>query len=207
MIGYIIGLVLGILVFLFQNFKPTSFGFRILFLLLTIAFLWGISYAHLGYWQILVMPIGETVLCLISAICFPYGGTSAQNGYEVINGRNYYAELRYDEKIGKISAPGFKQTYDRIISGILFKIVDSQEDLVRFGNLLYSKNFYPISIHTKNDVMDHINMVINETSRLSKNGDAIQKKARSCIELLFNAYVSVMSLHEEATDRINELRR
>ena len=59
MIGYIIGLVLGILVFLFQNFKPTSYGFRVLFLLLTIAFLWGVSYAHLGYWLILVMPIGQ----------------------------------------------------------------------------------------------------------------------------------------------------
>ncbi|MBQ3324242.1 MAG: hypothetical protein IJG81_05305 [Muribaculaceae bacterium] len=58
MAGYIIGLVIGLLIFLLQNFKPTSNSFRVLSLILTIAFIWGISYANLSYWNIAVIPFG-----------------------------------------------------------------------------------------------------------------------------------------------------
>ena len=85
MVGYIIGIILGVIIFLLQNFKPTSIGFRIAFFILTIAFIWGISYAQLGYWNILVIPLGIMVLCFIAALCFPYGGNSAKNEYMYIN--------------------------------------------------------------------------------------------------------------------------
>lgn len=199
MTGYIIGLVLGIIVFLMQNFKPTSVSFRILFLLLTIAFLWGISYAHAGYWNIFIIPLGVLVLCFIAALCFPYGLKSAQNEYMFTNGRNYYAELRNEDIIGRIDAPGFRQTYDRIIGSILTQITGNQDDFQRFCKLLFSENFYPISCHTKDEVMHHIKSVIEEVSISSKNGRAIRKRANNSIELLFNTYVSVMSIHEEAT--------
>lgn len=205
MTGYIIGLIIGVLIFISQNMKPTSLWFRISFMLFTVAFLWGISYLHAGYWNMLIIPIGVIVLCFIAAMCFPYGAASAQSEYMAVNGRNYYAELKDEDKIGKINAPYFKQTYDRIISGILFNIVNSQDELQRFGNLLYSKNFYPISTHTKKEIMQHINSVINEASRMSKYGKSIEKKAKSNIEILFNAYVSVMSIHEEATDAIENI--
>lgn len=202
MTGYIIGLVLGIIVFLLQNLKPTSFWFRILFLILTIAFFWAISYAHAVFWNILIIPIGVLVLCFVAAFCFPYGSSSARNEYMAVNGRNYYLELQDDDNIGRIDAPGFKQTYDRIIAGVLTQIVRTQDDFQRFGNLLYSKNFYPISIHTKEEVMRHINSVITEMSNSSKDGRNIRIKAENNIETLFNTYVSVMSIHEEATRRI-----
>ena len=206
MAGYIIGLVLGIIIFLQQNFKPTSNWFRIVFLILTVAFLWGIYYAHAGYWNILIIPAGVLVLCFISALCFPYGIASASTEYAVINGRNYYAELHDEDKIGRINPPGFKQTYDRIIVGILTQIVCTQNDLHRFGKLLYSKNFYPISSRTKEEVMKHINSVIYDVANSSKYGDEIRQKAQKNIEALFNAYVSVMAIHEEATLSIEEIK-
>ena len=206
MTGYIIGLVLGLLIFILQNLKPTSSWFRVLYLILTVAFLWGISYANAGYWNILIIPIGEIILCLIAAMIFPYSGKSASNEYMAINGRNYYAELNDNDKIGRIDAPGFKQTYDRIIAGIVGQITNNKDDLIRFGNLLYSKNFYPISNHTKKEIVLHINSVIGEVSKSSKNGVLIMKKAIENYEQLFNAYVSVMSIHEEATRQIEELK-
>lgn len=207
MAWYIVGLVLGVIAFVLQNLKPTSSSFRVMFLILTVAFLWGISYANLGFWHILIIPIGVLVLCFISAMCFPYMGKSSISEYSAVNGRDYYAELRGDDKIGRIDAPGFRQTYDRIIVGIVREITSSEDDLMRFGKLLYSKNFYPISCHTKKEIMQHINTVIEKTASSSNDGDAIREKARNRIEFLFNAYVSVMSIHEEATRNIEELKQ
>lgn len=207
MTGYIIGLVLGLVIFVLQNLKPTSLWFRVSFLILTIAFLWGISYAHMGYWNILIIPVGVLALCFIAALCFPYGSSSARNEYKTVNGRNYYAELHDEDKIGRIDAPGFKQTYDRIIGGILTQIVSTQDDFQKLGNKLYSKNFYPISTHTKAEVLHHIKSSISEVSSTSMAGKTIQGRARNNLELLFNAYVSVMSIHEEATKLIEELRK
>lgn len=206
MIGYIIGLVLGIIIFVMQNLKPTSSWFRISFLVMTIAFLWCISYAHLGYWNILIIPVGVFVLCFIAALCFPYGSSAAQNEYMAVNGINYFAALHDEDKIGRIDVPGFKQTYDRIIGGILTQIVSTQDDFQKLGNKLYSKTFYPISIHTKADVMKHINSSIDEVALTSKHGENIKIKARKNLEMLFNAYISVMSIHEEATRNIEGLR-
>lgn len=199
MIGYIIATVLGVIVFLWQNFKPTSFSFRIMFLLVTIAFIWGIYYAHLGYWNILVVPVGEVFLCFISAFCFPYNGNSAYMEYCSVNGEDYYAKLHDDDKIGRIDPRGFKQTYDRIMSGILFEIVKNQNDVQEFGNLLYSKNFYPISTHTKEEILQHINTCIEAMATKSRYGNSIRDKANKKIGLLFNTYVSVMAIHEEVT--------
>ena len=207
MIGYIIGIVLGVIVFILQNFKPTSFGFRIMFLLVTIAFIWGIFYAHLGYWNILVVPLGVLVLCFISAFCFPYNGNSASMEYRAVNGANYYEWLQDQDQIGKISPRGFKQTYDRIMSGILFEIVNNQKDMQEFGSLLYSKNFYPVSIHTKKEILNHINTCIEQMANSSKQGDTIRAKANERIEQLFNTYVSVMAIHEEATRNIEEIEK
>lgn len=207
MAGYIIGLILGVLIFVLQNLKPTSSWFRVLYLILTVAFLWGISYANAGYWNILIIPLGEIVLCLIAAIVFPYSGKSASNEYLAINGRNYYEELNDNDKIGRIEAPGVKQTYDRIIVGIIGQITNNKDDLIRFGNLLYSKNFYPISKHTKKEIVLHIHSVIEEVSKSSKNSVMFMQKAMGSIEQLFNAYVSVMSIHEEATRNIEDIKK
>ena len=62
MTGYIIGVILGVIVFLLQNFKPTSFGFRIMFLLTSIALFVGMYFTNLGYWNIFIIPIGEIIL-------------------------------------------------------------------------------------------------------------------------------------------------
>lgn len=205
MTGYIIGIVLGIIVFLLQNFKPTSLAFRFMFLLVSIAFMWGIYYAYMGFWNIFAIPIGELVLCFVSALCFPYNGKSASMEYEVVNGENYYAYLHDEDAIGKINPRGFKQTYDRIMSGVLYEIVNNQTQMQEFGNLLYSKNFYPISIHTKKEVLQHINACIEIIA--SKYDDSIKIKANKKIDQIFNAYVSVMSIHEEATDNIERLKK
>ena len=207
MIGYIIGLVLGIIIYLLQNFKPTSAGFRILFLILTIAFMWSIYYAHLDYWNIAVIPLGVIFLCFISAFIFPYDAYSAINEYEIVNGENYYAELNDNDKIGKINPPMFKQTYDRIIAGLLTQIVSSESELQELGNLLYSDNFYPISSHTKKEVVKHIRQSIETIASSSSNGNSIRIKAENNIQNLFNAYVSVMAIHEEATRNIESLSK
>lgn len=206
MTGYIIGLALGIIVFLLQNFKPTSVGFRLMFLLVTFAFLFGIYFAHLNYLNILIIPIGEFVLCFLSAFCFPYNEKSASMEYEVVNGENYYANLRNEDVIGEICPRGFKQTYDRIMGGILYQIVGNQKELQEFGNLLYSKNFYPISIHTKEEVLQHITNCIEKIANSSKYGDMIRIKSNERIEQIFNTYVSVMAIHEEATKNIEGIK-
>ncbi len=202
MAGYIIGLVIGLLIFLLQNFKPTSNSFRVLSLILTIAFIWGISYANLSYWNIAVIPFGVIFLCFISAFIFPYGANAAKTEYETINGENYFVELNDNDKIGRINPPMFKQTYDRIMAGILSQIVSSQSEFKELGNLLYSKNFYPISSRTKAEVMHHIRQSIETTASSSNHGNLIRIKAEQNIEQIFNVYVSVMSIHEEATREI-----
>ena len=202
MVGYIIGLILGIIVLLQQNFKPTSIGFKVMSLLLSITLMWGIYYAHFNYWNLLIIPIGIVFVCFISAFCFPYMKMSAQTEYLAVNGRNYYAELKDDEKIGEIECPGFKQTYDRIMGGVIADIVTTQDDFHKLGNLLYSKNFYPISTHTKQEIVQHITSAIEQVSSASKNSSIIRRKANDNIELIFNTYVSVMSIHEEATKRL-----
>jgi len=207
MVGYIIGIVLGVIIFLLQNFKPTSVGFRIAFLILTIAFIWGISYAQLGYWNILVIPVGVMVLCFFVALCFPYGGDSAKSEYMYINGQNYYMELQNEDLIGRIEVPGVKQTYDRILNGILFEIASSDDEFKSLGKALYSKNFYPISIHTKEEIVQHIRWAFEMVANSSSNGYSIRSKAEDNIESIFNAYVSVMSIHEEATRNIEQLKR
>ena len=58
--------------------------------------------------------------------------------------------------------------------------------------------------NTKNDIIHHINSVIAEVTNSSKYGTSIRIRALNNIELLFNAYVSVMSIHEEATRRFKE---
>lgn len=207
MIGYIISVALGVIIFLLQNFKPTSSGFRIMYFLVTIAFMWGIFYANLGYWNILVLPLGEMVLCFVAAFCFPYNGKTASMEYESFGGDNHYVLLKDNDKIGRINPCGFKQTYDRIMSGILFEIVNNQNDLQELGSLLYSKNFYPISIHTKEEILQHINTCIEQMAKSSKYGGTIRAKANERIEQLFNTYVSVMAIHEEATRNIEEIKR
>lgn len=206
MVGYIIGIVLGVIIFLLQNFKPTSIGFRIAFLILTIAFIWGISYAQLGYWNIVVIPVGVLILCFLAAFCFPYKGSSAINEYMAINGQNFYKELQNSDQIGQINVPGFKQTYDRILGGIISQIVTSKKDFDSFGKALYSKNFYPISIHTKDEIIQHIRWAIEEVANSSTDGNSIRSKAEDNIESLFNAFVSVMSIHEEATRNLEQLK-
>ena len=206
MVGYIIGIVLGVIFFLLQNLKPTSIGFRIAFLILSIAFIWGISYAQLGYWNILIIPLGIMVLCFLAAFCFPYGGNSAKNEYQYINGQNYYKELQNGDLIGRIEVPGFKQTYDRILGGILFQIASSEDDFQSLRKALYSKNFYPISTHTKDEIVQHILWAIEEVANSSTDGNSIRSKAEDNIESLFNAFVSVMSIHEEATRNLEQLK-
>lgn len=206
MTGYIIGIILGIIVFLMQNFKPTSVGFRLLFLILTIAFMWVMYYVNISYWNIAAIPLGVVLLCFILAFIFPYGGNSAISEYESINGRNYFAELSDNDRIGRINPPMFKQTYDRIIGGILSKIVFSQSEFQELGNLLYRENFYPISSHTKKDVMQHIRNSIETVASSSKHGKIIRLNTEQYIEILFNAYVSVMAIHEEATRDIELMK-
>ena len=206
MTGYIIGIVLGVLLFLSQYFKPTSKGFKSMYLITSIAFIWGFYYANLGYWHIVVIPVGEFILCFISACCFPYNGKSSLAEYEAVNGENYFARLQNEDRIGKIQPHGFKQTYDRIISGILSEIVNNPKELQEFGNLLYSKNFYPISTHTKEDILQHINACIEKIANTSKNGSTLRVKANLKVEQIFNAYVSVMSIHEEATKNIEQIK-
>ena len=75
------------------------------------------------------------------------------------------------------------------------------------GNLIYSKNFYPISTHTKEEILQHINNCIEKTANSSRQGNTIKINADNNIEHLFNAYVSVMSIHEEATRNIEELKK
>ena len=206
MTGYIIGLLLGIIVFLWQNFKPTSVGFRYMYIIVSVAFMWGIYYAHLGWWNVLIIPIGMLVLCFISAFCFPYMINSARTEYSYVNGHNYYIELKDTDYIGKIDCPGFKQTYDRIMGGIIVDTVMTQDDSERLWNLLYSKNFYPISEHTKQEIMQHITSSIETVAVASKHRDVIRKNAQKNIELFFNTFVSVMSIHEEATRNLEEIR-
>lgn len=205
MIGYIIGLGLGVLVFFIQYLKPTSLWFRISFPILTIAFFGSISYMQAGFWNILIIPIGVLVLCFLTALCFPYCATDARREYMIINGKNYYAELQNGDKIGRINAPGLKQTYDRIIAGVLTQITSTPNDFKMFSNLLYSNNFYPLSNHTKDDVIQHIESVITIVSDLSNNDKTIQMKSEKNFDLLFNSFVSVMSIHEEATRRITNI--
>ena len=207
MIGYIIGVVLGVIIFLFENLKPTSIGFRVMYLLTSIGFLLGIFFAHLGYKNLFIIPLGELVLCFISAFCFPYDGKSALTEYKVTNGENYYANLHDKDKIGRIEVPGFKQTYDRIMGGIITQLVTNPDELQKMGNLIYSKNFYPISIHTKEEVLQHLNTCIDEVAKSSKYGKTIRIEANKNIAIIFNTYVSVMSIHEEATREIEEIMK
>ena len=206
MAGYIIGLILGILVLLWQNLKPTSVGFRVMFLIVSVGFMWSIYYAHIGWGNLIAIPLGVNILCFISAFCFPYKGIAAQKEYMYINGCNYYTELKDDDLIGEIQCPGLKQTYDRIMEGIISDVVITPDDLNKLMNLLYSKNFYPISTHTKQEVMQHINYAVQKVAIESRHGDTILMYAEDNIALIFNTYISVMSIHEEATKRIEELR-
>lgn len=198
MTGYIIGVVIGVLIFLGQNFKPTSAGFRLLFFLVSIAFILGMFYAHLGYWNIVVIPLGEVILCFLSAFCFPYTGNAAILEYTAINGENYYAKLHNNDIIGRIQPHGFKQTYDRIMVGLLTQITSNQDDLQKLRNFIYSNNFYPISVHTKEEVLQHINSCIEKVAISSRYGDTLKVNANKLLEQLFNTFVSVMSIHEEA---------
>ena len=200
MAGYIIGLVLGIIIFILQNLKPTSIGFRISFLALTIVFFVVIWKAHLGFWNILVIPFGISVVCLIAAFLFPYHGQSAKSEYDSINGRNYYDEIRDGDRIGRLDVPGFKQTYDRIMEGLLWDMVNSQSDLQRLMMSIYSKNFYPISEHTKKEIVQHILSSLNSVLPPS----AIQALEKERFKRIFNTYVAVMSIHENATRAIED---
>lgn len=202
--GYIIGFIIGFLLFLFQLFKPSSAGFRYLSIILFIAFSIAIYHAKLGGWNVLVFPVGSFLICVISAFIFPYAGKSAKEEYALVNPRDYYSELADDEKIGKIDVPYFKQTYDRIIIGLLTEMVTNHNDLQRLGSILYSKNFYPISEHTKHEIMQHIRFAIRETALNSNHGEYILEKSNAYIKDIFNAYVSVMSIHEEAKRFVDE---
>lgn len=197
MVGFIIGLIIGIIIFILQNFKPTSGGFRICFLLFTVAFLWGMSKVNLGYWNILLLPTGMMILCFITAVLFPYRGISAKQEYDAVNGRDYYNEIQDGETIGIINAPGFKQTYDRIISGLIFEMVRNQDQYQKIISLLYSKNFYPISEHTKGEILEHIATSLKPSTFPLREED---------IKQVFNAYVSVMSIHDEATRAIQKAK-
>ena len=174
MAGYIIGLVLGILVFLWQNMKPTSVGFRYMFFVVSVAYMWGIYYAHIGWGNVIVIPLGIMILCFFSAFCFPYMGSSAYAEYMHVNGCDYYAGIKDTDFIGEIHAPGFKQTYDRIMEGIITEVVLSKNDSLKLLNLLYSKNFYPISLHTKNEVVHHIHSAIDIVAKESKIGKPLE---------------------------------
>lgn len=206
MVGYIVGVVLGVIIFLLQNFKPTSVGFRIMYLLTTIAFLFGFWFLKLGGWNILVLPVGEMFLAFISAAFFPYSLYSATSEYQFTSSHDYYKELELNDKIGRIKPDGFKQTYDRILDGIITSVVNSKSDFLKFKGELYSNNFYPISEHTKDEIMQHIRKAITNTGWESKDNKFIEKATRQTSNL-FNAFVSLMAIHEEATREIERLKK
>lgn len=206
MTGYIIGLVLGFIIFLLQNFKPTSVAFRVAYLLTSIVFIIGIYFASLGGWNVILIPLGEILLAFISAVIFPYDLYSATKEIQLTNSCDYYKELDSKDKIGRINPPGFKQTYDRILQGILSGIVSNEKDLQKLGNELYSKNFYPISEHTKEEVVQHIQTSISKTG-FESNDDNFLKKAIPQTSNIFNAFVSIMAIHEESTREIERLKK
>lgn len=201
MAGYIIGLVLGIVIFILQFFKPSSGAFRATALLSTVAFMWIMGKTHLGYWNILIIPIGVVLICFIAAVFFPYRGKSATYEYDSINGKDYYDEIGEHDKIGLVNAPGFKQTYDRIMSGLLFEVAHSKAEFQDLQRLLYSKNFYPISQHTKVEVLEHIVTAIQTAIPASAN--SLQEEY---VKRVFNTYVAIMSIHEDTTRAIEELK-
>lgn len=197
--GYIIGVILGVITFLYLNLRPTSMGFRVSFFCFSIIYLLVIGLARLGYWNILVIPAGEVILCYFSLFFFPYGPYSASTEYKNVNGVDYYSALSANDKIGAITAPGFKQTYDRIIAGYLYGLTVSQDEYELCASLLYSKNFYPISEHTKEEIENHVAAVVDMATRH-------RKAAKRVNENLFNAYVCVMAIHEEATKELEKLQ-
>ena len=205
--GYVIGLILGIAVFIFQNFKPTSILFRVSFFVLSVVFFWSISFADVGFWNVFLIPFGESLLCFISAMIFPYSSSSARIEYMHVNGRDYYSELDKHERIGNLEVGAFKQTYERIIKGILLDIATTKDEFRRLKFMIYSNNFYPISLHTKSEVIAHLSNAIEYTSLTSNFGEQIKRKANKNFDLLFNAFVSLMSIHEEATKAIEKLRK
>lgn len=206
-VSHIIGSVIGVLILLMQIAKPVSNKFRLLSIILAVISIYYTSTLDIHIWNSILTPFLVLVSCFISAIVFPYTASNSYNDYNSINGEDYYDNLSMNDKIGMVNVPGIKQTYIRILDGIITSSCNTIKEYKTFKSCIMSKNLYPISEQTKAKVISHINESIKSACLNSNNYTNLYSKLKNKEQEIFNVYVSIMRIHEDATNTLKDIER
>lgn len=203
----IIGLVLSIFILLVKQngrnirFKVLSF-LICLFICLTLLLL-----TDLGWWNIILLPVCTFIGVFLSLFISPLTVKEAfdSRAFEI---NDYYNKLYEREQIGTIKTYyGFKQGYERLLKKILYAFTSSNSDTQKIIQNLYSNIYYPSSKILKETLVNHVHKsldtVIGESFYLMQ----MKRDNPNIYAYVFNIFICILQINEEATDNIKRLEK
>lgn len=202
----IIGLFLSILLLIIKqsgrNVKFRVLSFSICFLIcLTI-----LLSTDLGWWNVIVLPICTLMGIFISLYFYPLTIKEAFDSREVII-HDYYNELAAGEQLRNIKTYGFKQGYERLLSKVLYGFTSSNSDTEKIKFNLYSNIYYPSSEVLKETLENHVHESLDNVINQRPYLRHIRRNNPDIYDYVFNIFVCILQINEEATDNIKRLEK
>lgn len=205
-----IAIGIGISITLIQiAYKRRSFKYKILLYSICIILCSIILITtKLGWWNIILLPLCTSMGIFISLLILPF---TVKEAVEVTKREakclDIYSKLKDDDIIGKTEVFGIKQEYERDIQKLLYAITRSKKLTTQILVNLYTKIYYPISTITKKELKNHIIESINKVLIGNNIFENFEKESGDIYKEIFNIYLSILQIHEEATDNIKRLKK
>jgi hypothetical protein len=202
----IIGIILSILLLVIKQsgrvlkFKILSFSIcAILCLIILIT-------TNLGWWYTIILPLITFVGIFLSLFILPFTvEESIENS--VVQITDIYSMLADNDQIGKIQNIGFKQVYERQLGKLLYAFTSSVDDSNKILKNLYSEIYYPSSKITKEKISNHIHNSLDSVINGNKYLEQSLLKSANIYKQVFNIFVCILQINEEATDNLNRINK
>lgn len=205
MMAIVIGIILSVLLLVIKQsgrvlrFKILSFSISaILCLILLIT-------TNFGWWYTVLLPLITFVGVFLSLFISPLTIEESINKSEMQIIDNY-SRLADSDQIGKIQTIGFKQGYERQLGKLLYSFTSSNDDSNKILKNLYSEIYYPSSTITKEKLANHIHISIDQVVNGNKYLEQSLHKSVNIYKHVFNIFVCILQINEEATDNIKRDR-
>lgn len=202
----ILGIIISVVFLVIKN-KGRNIKFKILSYSICIIFCLRILFTtNLGWWNVIVLPFSTCIGLFISLVIKPFTVKEAVKTRNVYC-LDVYSKLKDDDIIGKTETYGLKQTYERDLKKILFAFTSSNRDTEKILFNLYTRIYYPVSTIIKKELENHVKNSINKVVIGNRYLEKSLEKSQTIYKEIFNTFLSILQIHEIATDNINRLKK